>query len=295
MAQHAASSTNRPGTAAAPKAATEERSEPTMRSLILTDLQFWAELYGHTQPGRPVGPAGILRMLLWFAGLRAQLLYRLAHAAHRRHIPLVPLILGNLNLTLHGFDMPPHIPVGPRFYVPHPVGTVVMAQRLGAGVTLVSGVTIGMRKEPKFPILGDDVYVGAGARVLGEITIGDRAQIGANAVVVKDVPSDSVATASVPATIRPLLVPGVQRSRSGRRHGPLRPRSGREPPCVGDLAGQALADAGLPKLGQEALFEGLRTTGDGLAERLLEGAKPDRLVLAIGRRRRSSRHRSAGP
>jgi serine O-acetyltransferase len=59
-----------------------------------------------------------------------------------------------------------------------------------------------MRNGSDFPELGDDVYVGAGARILGEITVGDRAQIGANAVVLKDVPADHVAI-GVPATIRP--------------------------------------------------------------------------------------------
>jgi len=59
-----------------------------------------------------------------------------------------------------------------------------------------------MRKDADFPILGDEVYVGAGARILGAITIGDRAQIGANAVVLKDVPADHVAV-GVPATVRP--------------------------------------------------------------------------------------------
>jgi serine O-acetyltransferase len=112
------------------------------------------------------------------------------------------MILTNLNLSLHGFDMPPHIEVGPRLFVPHPVGTVVTARRIGSGVTLVSAITIGMRNESDFPVIGDGVYVGAGARILGNITIGDRAQIGANAVVLKDVPADHVAV-GVPATIRP--------------------------------------------------------------------------------------------
>jgi serine O-acetyltransferase len=143
-----------------------------------------------------------IRLALVYAGLRAALIHRLAYAAHRAGVAIVPMILTNLNLSLHGFDIPPHIEVGPRFYVPHPVGTVVTARRIGAGATLVSGITIGMRKESDFPVLGDDVYVGAGARILGAITIGDRAQIGANAVVLKDVPAGHVAV-GVPATIRP--------------------------------------------------------------------------------------------
>jgi serine O-acetyltransferase len=158
-------------------------------------------MFGKTRPGKPFSVLSAVYLLFAFGGLRAAVLHRLAHAAHRQGIRLVPLFLTNLNFTLHGFDMPPGVPVGPRFYIPHPAGTVVTARRIGANVTLVSGVTIGMRNEPRFPVIGNDVYIGAGARVLGGITIGDRVQIGANAVVLRDVSSDSVAV-GVPAIVR---------------------------------------------------------------------------------------------
>jgi len=150
------------------------------------------------------GSVGLLTaawLAISYAGLRAVLLHRLAHTAHRGRIRLVPLLLANLNLMLHGFDIPPHVPVGPGLYVPHPVGTVVTARSLGANVSLISAVTIGMRKELDFPLIGDDVYVGAGARVLGGVTVGNGAQIGANAVVTCSVPPHSVAV-GVPARIR---------------------------------------------------------------------------------------------
>jgi len=175
---------------------------PDVRALIWSDIQLWAEGYNRTRRGGLVGFLSAMYLAMSFGGLRAALLYRLAYEAHRRGIRFIPLLLTNLNLTLHGFDMPPHVPVGPRFYIPHPYGIVVTARRLGGNVTLVSSVTIGMRKGHRFPLIGNDVYIGAGARVLGDITIGDRVQIGANAVVVHDVPSDSVAV-GVPATIRP--------------------------------------------------------------------------------------------
>jgi len=175
---------------------------PGLRALIWSDVQVWGELLAGKKSGERVSLKTAIRMALVYAGLRTALLQRLAFAADRARIPILPLVLSNLNLSLHGFDMPPHIEVGPRFYVPHPVGTVVTAKRVGAGVTLVSAITIGMRNGSDFPVLGDDVYVGAGARILGDITLGDRAQIGANAVVLKDVPADHVAI-GVPATIRP--------------------------------------------------------------------------------------------
>jgi serine O-acetyltransferase len=171
-------------------------------ALVGSDIQVWGEMLAFKGKGEAVPLHTAIRLALVYAGLRATILHRLAYATHRARIPIVPMILTNLNLFLHGFDIPPHIEVGPRFYVPHPVGTVVTARRLGARVTLVSVVTIGMRNGSDFPVLEDDVYVGAGARVLGAITLGKRAQIGANAVVLKDVPADHVAV-GVPAMIRP--------------------------------------------------------------------------------------------
>lgn len=177
-------------------------AEFSLRSLIQSDLRVWAVTYGFKRPGQRVDGFTALRMVARFPGLRAGLLQRLAYAAHRRRIWPLPLLLVNLNLTLHGFEMPAYVPVGPGLYIAHPVGTVVTADRLGANVSLISGVTVGMRTSHAFPTIGDDVYIGAGARVLGGITIGDRVQVGANAVVLTDVPAGSVAV-GVPATVHP--------------------------------------------------------------------------------------------
>src|SRR5687767_12274915 len=157
----------------------EPQPYPGLPALLRSDIQVWGEQLAGTRTGEPVRLKTAIRKVLVYAGLRTALLHRLAFAADRAWIPILPLILTNLNLSLHGFDMPAHIEVGPDFFVPHPVGTVVTAKRIGAGVTLVSAITIGMRKGSDFPALGDDVYAGAGARILGEVTIGDRAQIGA--------------------------------------------------------------------------------------------------------------------
>jgi serine O-acetyltransferase len=180
---------------------TGDDAQLTLRALFKSDVRIWADMHRRTRPSGSVGLLTAVWLGISYAGLRAVLLHRLAHAAHRRRIRLVPLLLANLNLTLHGFDIPPHVPVGPGFYVPHPVGTVITARALGTNVSLVSAVTIGMRKGLDFPLIGDDVYIGAGARVLGGITVGTGAQIGANAVVTCNVPPHGVAV-GVPARIR---------------------------------------------------------------------------------------------
>jgi len=80
------------------------------------------------------------------------------------------------------------------------VGTVIAPRRIGRNCSIIAAVTIGMRTERAFPDIGDDVFIGAGARVLGGIRIGDRVVIGANAVVIQDVP-DGATAVGVPARI----------------------------------------------------------------------------------------------
>ena len=174
----------------------------TVLELVYSDVKAWGDLWLTDGASQHYDLVTALKLIALYVGLRATLLYRLSHAAHVHGIRLVPQFLSQLNLMLFGLDIPPAVPIGPALYVPHPLGTVVMAERIGSRVTLVSNVTIGMRRELRFPIIGDDVYVGAGARVLGAITIGNNVSIGANAVVVKDVPDNSTAV-GVPAQIRP--------------------------------------------------------------------------------------------
>lgn len=182
---------------------TPAAQEPTLRELIASDVAAWAERWAGSGPARATRPSFMTGIgLLWsHLGLRATVVYRVSHSLKRSGVRILPGILSRLNVTLHGIDIPASVPIGSRMYVPHPVGTVVMARRIGSRVTLVSCVTVGMRNEHDFPMIGDNVYIGAGARVLGGITIGDDVAIGANAVVLRDVPDGCVAV-GVPATVR---------------------------------------------------------------------------------------------
>jgi serine O-acetyltransferase len=159
--------------------------------LFREDLQVWKRtgfLAGVSNPHSPVTFSEALK-LIWSQGaVRATFIYRLSHWCHRKHIRVVPGILWRMNIRRFGLDIVPSVPVGPGLYIPHTVGTVVMARGLGRNVSLITAVTIGMRKAHEFPIIGNDVTIGAGARVLGGIVVGDGATIGANAVVIDDVP-----------------------------------------------------------------------------------------------------------
>ena len=99
--------------------------------------------------------------------------------------------------------MPPSVPIGPGFYLPHPGAVVIQANRIGRDVTVQGSITIGMRDSTGFPTIGNDVFIGCGARILGSITVGDGARIGANAVVLVDVPPGCTAVGVPARIIRP--------------------------------------------------------------------------------------------
>lgn len=93
-------------------------------------------------------------------------------------------------------------PIGPGLFISHGQGTILSAERIGANLQVHQGVTVGWDyKGDRRPVIGDDVFIGAGAKVLGAITIGDGARIGANAVVVCDVPPGATAV-GIPAKVR---------------------------------------------------------------------------------------------
>ena len=174
----------------------------TLRQLVAEDLRAWKQL-GLLGSRRATGPVSLREALtlIWrYPGVRATVLFRLSHVAHVRHVPVIPMVLARRNLRRWGLDIPPHVPVGGGLYIPHPVGTVITARSIGRNCHIISAVTIGMRNTWEFPLIGDDVTIGAGARILGSVTIGDGAQIGANAVVLGDVPAGATAV-GIPARI----------------------------------------------------------------------------------------------
>jgi serine O-acetyltransferase len=127
--------------------------------------------------------------LLWnYPPLQAMLLFRLGCWFKARKIPLTGIIQ-RLITVFYGLEIRVGADVGGGLYIPHPIGMVIAAERIGTNCTIIHNVTIGMRKEHAFPTLGDSVFIGAGARVLGGIHIASGAVIGANAVVIDDVPA----------------------------------------------------------------------------------------------------------
>lgn len=146
-----------------------------------------------------------LAILLTSPGLHAIWTHRVAHRLWARGVKLPALILAQGARSLTGVEIHPGATIGRRFFIDHGMGVVVgETAEVGDDVMLYHGVTLGgrsMERVKRHPTVEDGVTIGAGARVLGPIVIGREAQIGANAVVVKDVPAQATAI-GIPATVR---------------------------------------------------------------------------------------------
>ncbi len=143
-----------------------------------------------------------LEVVLAYPGFHAVLFYRLAHGLWRRGFKLLGRVISHLGRWLTGIEIHPAAEIGRGFFIDHGMGVVIgETTEIGNDVTLYQGVTLGgtsLEKGKRHPTLRDGVIVGAGAKVLGPITIGEGARIGSNAVVVKDV-ADHATVVGVPA------------------------------------------------------------------------------------------------
>jgi len=138
---------------------------------------------------------GFLQIILSYSGLHALIFYRMANVLWKMKVPIVPRVISQLARFLTGIEIHPGAQIGQGLFIDHGMGIVIGETAIiGKNVTLFQGVTLGgTGKEcgKRHPTLEDDIVVGAGAKVLGNITIGSNSYIGANAVVLRDVPANS--------------------------------------------------------------------------------------------------------
>ncbi len=136
-----------------------------------------------------------LEILLCYPGLHAILAHRVAHRMYRAGVPLLPRLLSQFSRWITGIEIHPGATIGRRFFIDHGMGVVIgETAEIGDDVLLYQGVTLGgTGKEcgKRHPTLGNHVIVGTGAKVLGNIKIGDGSRIGAGSVVVHPVPAGS--------------------------------------------------------------------------------------------------------
>jgi serine O-acetyltransferase len=153
---------------------------------------------------RDPAATGRLEVILTYAGFHALLAYRIAHRLRQYGVPFLPRAISQLARWLTGIEIHPGARIGKGFFIDHGMGVVIgETAEVGDYVTLFQGVTLGgtgKERGKRHPTLGNHVVVGAGAKILGGIRIGDNVKIGANSVVLKSVPANSTVI-GVPARV----------------------------------------------------------------------------------------------
>ena len=141
-------------------------------------------------------------VILCYPGFQAVLIYRLSNIMWKAKLKLIARITANIGRIITGIEIHPAAKIGKKLFIDHGIGVVIGETAvIGDGCTLYHGVTLGgvsWKKGKRHPTLGDKVIIGAGAKVLGPITIGNGSKIGSNAVVLEDVP-DKTTVVGIPA------------------------------------------------------------------------------------------------
>ena len=171
---------------------------------------FFSDLIRSAMDRDPAA-TGSLTVILTYAGVQAMVYHRLAHILFERRLIFLPRFLSQLARGMTGIEIHPGAQIGKGIFIDHGMGVVIgETSVIGENVTLFQGVTLGgtgKEKGKRHPTLGNNVVVGAGAKILGNIRIGDNVSVGANAVVLEDVPPNSTVVG----------VPGRIARREGRK------------------------------------------------------------------------------
>ena len=176
----------------------------SLREALRADILRYRALMG--RPSARVGLAGWLSLLA--PRLLPNLLIRFAYRCALWRLGPLAKIVSLTAYVLFGIEVASQCEIGPGLFLPHTQGTVIGASRIGHNCTIYQGVTIGARELDmdfaleRRPLIGDEVVIGAGAKVLGPITIGEGARIGSNANVIQSLSAGSLALAPL-CEIRP--------------------------------------------------------------------------------------------
>lgn len=161
--------------------------------ITLISIFFYSEIR-NAQAKDPAAKS-FLEIVLLYQGLHALVAYRVAHFFYKMHLFFLARLISQLSRFTTGIEIHPGARIGKNLFIDHGMGVVVgETSIIGDNVLLYQGVTLGgtgLEKGKRHPTIGNNVVIGTGANVLGNITIGDNSYIGANAVVIRDVPPNS--------------------------------------------------------------------------------------------------------
>lgn len=160
---------------------------------VLLSIFFYQEV--RTAQKKDPAAKSFLEVLLLYQGLHALIAYRIAHFFYGLRLYFLARLISQASRFATGIEIHPGARIGRRFFVDHGMGVVIGETAIvGDDVLVYQGVTLGgagLEKGKRHPTIGNNVVIGAGAKVLGNITVGDNSYVGANAVVIKDVPPNS--------------------------------------------------------------------------------------------------------
>jgi len=163
-----------------------------LKVFIISSI-FWEEIA--TVQKRDPAARSIWEIVFLYQGLHALIHYRIAHFFFGHGHFFVARLISQISRLMTGIEIHPGATIGRRFFIDHGMGVIIGETTIiGNDVLLYQGVTLGgtgLEKGKRHPSVGNNVVIGTGAQVLGNITIGDNSYIGANAVVIKDVPANS--------------------------------------------------------------------------------------------------------
>jgi serine O-acetyltransferase len=175
----------------------------SLKQILFSDLE--RQYFYEGNKDKPVTLFGVLKRSL-NPRFTPVLFWRISHHLYVSGLTPLAKVVSLINFFVFGIEIGLRCEIGEGLYLPHTIGTVIGANRIGQNVIIFQGVTLGAKEldlgyQPdQRPSIGNNVTIGSGAKVLGGIQIGDNVQIGANAVVTKSVP-DNVVVAGVPARI----------------------------------------------------------------------------------------------
>ena len=177
--------------------------------LVVAAIFFRSEI--QSALGRDPAATNALEVMLTYSGFHAIIIHRIARALLNAKMPLLPRSISQIGRGITGIEIHPGAKIGKGLFIDHGMGVVIGETTIiGDNVTLFQGVTLGgtgKERGKRHPTLGNNVVVGTGAKILGNIKIGDNVNVGANAVVIRDVPPNSTVVG----------VPGRMAKKEGRR------------------------------------------------------------------------------